>query len=248
MAVNRFSTNNDIINRVAVETGLAPVTDAFASTDANFRQLRYLLTTCVQELMELHPWQILIREYQYTTGVGETGKLDLPTDFAYMIDQTGWERSENIPLIGPLTAQDWTYLLGRDLVGSTIYASFRFDQNQLWIFPQNPMPTGLEINFEYISRNLIEVAGSDPTEYTDEAEQAADIPQFPPNLIKSFLKVKWLEAKSLDSTAARNDFYRVFNSWAGKDTGASIVSAGKRRPRYPYLDGFYNVPDTGYGV
>ena len=247
MAAGRYISNNDIINRVAVEIGLTPVADAFAVEDPAFRQLVNLLTTSVQELMELFPWQSLIREYQKTTEVDEVGILDLPEDFAYMIDQTGWERKENVPLIGPLSPQDWTYLLGRDLVGSTIYASFRFDQDKLFIFPNNPMPAGLDINFEYISDNLIQVAGSDPVTYTDKAENPADVPLFPAHLITRFLKVKMLEAKGFDSQKAEDNFWQAFYSWSGKDNSAQILNAGRQWRGFPYLDMWRNLPDTGFG-
>ena len=165
-----------------------------------------------------------------------------------MIDQTGWERKENVPLIGPLSAQDWTYLLGRDLVGSTIYASFRFDQNKLYIFPNNPMPVGLDINFEYISRNLIAESPSSPTTYTDTALKASDVPQFPPHLITRFLKAKFLEAKGFDSQKAEDNFWQAFYSWAGKDNSAPILRVGNYGRGYPYLNMWRNTPDTGYGL
>ena len=246
MAVSRFITVNDVVNRVAVEVGLTPVADVFATGDPAFRQLTYLLTTAVQELMEMYPWQILTREFQKTTTVDEVGIIDLPDDFAYMIDQTGWERRENVPLIGPLSAQDWTYLLGRDLVGSTIYASFRFDQNKLFIFPNNPMPSDLDINFEYISRNLI--LESPAGTYTDEAVAPADVPQFPPHLITRFLKVKFLEAKGFDSQKANDSFWQAFYSWCGKDNSAPILNLSRWMRGYPYLNGYSNLPDTGYGT
>ena len=248
MAVNRFNTVADIINQVAVEVaGLTPVEDPFATNDTSFLQLRFLLTAALQEMMELHEWQILVRSWQFTTVQGETGDYALPADFGYMINQTGWERNENVPLVGPLSAQDWTYLLGRDLVGSTIYASFRFDQDQFKLFPNQPVTANLDINLEYISRNLIQKAGSDPVEYTDKAEAAADIVLFPPNLVTRYLKVKFQEAKGLDSTAARGEFYRAFNGWAGRETGAKLLNAGRKWRGFPYLDAWNNLPDTRYG-
>ena len=247
MPAGRYISNNDIINRVATEIGLTPVTDTFSVEDPAFKQLIYLLTTSVQELMEMFPWQALIREFQHTTVQGGNGEIDLPPDFAYMIDQTGWERKENVPLIGPLTPQDWTYLMGRDLVGSTIYASFRFDQDKLRIFPNDPAPADLDINFEYISSNLIKVAGSDPVTYTDTATVPSDIPQFPAHLITRLLKVKMLEAKGFDSQKAEDNFWQAFYSWSGKDNSAQILNAGRQWRGFPYLDMWRNLPDTGFG-
>tara|TARA_R110000803_G_scaffold60111_3_gene119190 strand:+ start:536 stop:1279 length:744 start_codon:yes stop_codon:yes gene_type:complete len=246
MAVSRFQSVNDIVNHVAIECGLTAVTDVFASNDPAFTRLTFLLTTCVQELMENYPWQIINRTFSYTTGAAENGPLDLPDDFGYMIPQTGWERSGNVPLLGPLSAQGWTYLLGRDLVSSTIYASFRLDQNKLEIFPSTPMPALAEITFEYISLNLIQITAA-PTTYTDTAETAADIVQFPPNLIKRMLRMKYLEATGFDSTKASDDYYDTVMSWQGRDNSSPILSATSNRTGILYLDNFRSVPDSGFG-
>ena len=246
MAVTRFATINTLVNRVATQVGLTPVPDVFAG-DPAFIQLTSLLTTGLQTLMEDYVWQELVRSYQYVTGAVETGILALPADFGYMIPQTGWERSENVPLIGPLSAQEWTYLLGRDLVSSTIYASFRFDQGSLYIFPNAPVPTGLSINFEYISRNLIQIAGTTPVEYTDVAATAEDIVMFPPNLVTAQLKMLFLEAKGFDSTKATDAFNLALNSWMGKDNSGAILSASGMRRGFPFLNAYRNAPDSGYG-
>lgn len=248
MAVNRYSTVNDIVNQVAVEVGLAPVADIFATTDVSFEQLRYLLQSSLKELLELHPWQILTRTFDYTTVHGETGKIALPTDFGYMIPQTGWEQNNNVPLVGPLSPQDWTYLQGRDLVGSTIYASFRLNENELWIFPQNPAPADLNITFEYISLNLIQLAATSPVEYTDTVEGPSDVPMFPPHLVQRLLKTKFLEAKGFDSQKAQDAFWQSFNSWVGRDNSAPILNTGRAWRGMNYLNNYNNIPDHGYGL
>jgi len=244
MAVSRYLSNNDIINRVAVEVGLSPETDVFASSDPAFRQLIYLLTAAAQELLELYPWQILTRTFQYTTVANESGDLILPADFAYMLDQTGLERSQNVPLIGPLSAQEWTYLLGRDLVGSTIYASFRFDQGEFKIFPNDPMPAGLDINFEYISRNLFNDVGGG---FSDTALAATSTSVFPPNLITRLLKKMFLEAKGFDAQKATDSYNLAFEAWTGRDNSAPILNAGRGGQYFPYLNVQRNLPDTGFG-
>ena len=247
MATSRFNTVNKIVNEVAVQVGLGEVVDVFATTDPAFKQLISLLTTGLQTLLEDCEWNTLIRSYQLTTSEGDTGRYELPSDFAYMIDQTGWERSENVPLIGPVSSQDWTFLLGRDLVSSTIYASFRFDQNEFYIFPNDPVVPGININFEYISRNLIKIADA-PTTFTDEAVTGADIVMFPPNLVKQQLKMLFLTAKGFDSRAATADFNKSIAVWMGRDKGAGVLSASRGRYDNYLLNGFRNTRDTGYGV
>jgi len=214
------------------------------NTDENFIQLTGLLTSAGQELVELHPWQILVKEFALTTTDLDTGTYDLPDDFCYMIDQTGWDRTNRVAIGGPLSPQQWTYLKGRDLVSQTIYASFRLVDNKFDLFPQPP-PVGLQVSFEYISRNWVLLSDQS---YADEIQNGTDTALFEPILIVKFLKAKFLEAKGFDSTAARAELQSMFDSRTGKDTGAPILSASGTGRGFPYLSPFYNTGDTGYGI
>ena len=236
---------NDILNRVAAEVGLEPITDPWGSPKQEFSQMRYLLNIAGEELSQLYEWEFLMREYSLTTSDTDTGIYDLPTDFLYMINQTGWERAENVPLYGPLSPQDWQYLLGRDLVDRTIYASFRLQQGKFTIFPQPP-PNGLDIHYEYISKNWVEDSTSSG-KFIDRVNRGADTPLFDRTLISRLLKVKFLEAKGLDATKAQADLNQSFGLLTAHDKGAEVLSAGRGRGGYPYLDGLCSTPDTGYG-
>jgi hypothetical protein len=233
------------MNRAAVEVGLPPSSDPFNSTDQAFIQMRYLLQTMGEELVVAHPWELLTKEHQFTTADTDTGNYALPADFYYMINQTGWERSQNVPLFGPLSPQDWTYLLGRDLVSATIYATFRLKDGEFSIFPQPP-PDGLDVNYEYISKNWIE-SGQQANVFTDQITAGADVPQFDRTLISRGLKMKYLEAKGFDTTKAQDDFNQSFNFLTGFDKAADILNAGRGGRGFPYLDGRYNTPDTKFG-
>ena len=171
----RFKTITDICNQVAIEVGIPKQIDPFITADPAFEQLTTLANSCGYELLQHEPWQHLTRELQIVTQATDDGKYDLPDDFAYLTDQTGWERNENVP-VNNLSPQEWTYLLGRDLVSYTIYASFRLNQGEIWIFPyadgSQDVPDGLDLTFEYTSRNWVQPA-SDPTGYADKVVEAA---------------------------------------------------------------------------
>ena len=244
MPITTLITANQCLNRVAAEIGVAPVVDPFASVDPTFVQLRYLLNTAGEELYQAYPWELLNRSHQITTSALDTGDYDLPDDFGYMINQTGWERDQNVPLWGPLSPQDWTYLLGRDLVNQTIYASFRLSEGKFKLFPQPP-PDGLDVNFEYISCAWVS-DGEVPVTYKKECTVGSDIPLFDKTLITRYTKVKILEAKGFDSTKAQDDFNQTFSFLTGLDKGAGILNMGRSRG-FPYLNAWRNVPDTGYG-
>ena len=237
---------NDILNRVAAEVGLDPVDNPWDSQLQHFVQMRYLLNIAGEELCQLYQWEELNREHSIVTASGDSGDYDLPSDFLYMINQTGWERSENVPLFGPLSAQDWQWLLGRDLVSYTIYASFRIKEGKFSIFPQPP-PENLDIHFEYVSRNWVWDPGL-KFNYADRIVNGSAWPLFDRTLVSRYLKVKYLEAKSLDTTKAQADLDQIFGLLTGHDKGAEVLSAGRNGRSFPYLNGFTSVPDTGYGM
>jgi hypothetical protein len=244
----RYDTAADIINSAAAETGLTAVSDPWASTDPAFIQLRTILGTAGQELLSLHQWQKMVQVHTITTVVPpDTGNYDLPADFGYMIDQTGWSPTNagaGLPLGGPLSEQDWTYLVNTNLASSTIYVSFKMAQGQIQVLPQPP-PTGIEINFEYVSRYWVAATGS-TTGSKDKPTASDDVILFEPILIVKFLKLRFLEAKGFDTTAAAGQFLTMFQSWTGKDASAPILNTARMR-FFPYL-GYRNIPETNYGL
>ena len=241
MALGALINAGAILNRVAAEVGVAPVADPYASQDPIFVQMTYLLNTAGEELSQLYPWELLVRNHQIVTQSGDTGAYDLPTDFAYMLNQTGWEKSQNIPLGGPLSAQEWTYLKGRDLAQSTLYASFRLAEGKFNVYP-DPPPVGLDINFEYSTLNWVKSAAGVEQ---NQVVLTGDIPQFDRTLITRMVKVKYLESAGFDTTKAQADLNQIFGLLTGNEKGAQILSAGGRRS-YPYIT-MGNVPDNGFG-
>lgn len=245
MTATLLSTATDILNRVGVEVGLDPVSDPYNTTDKSYTQMTYLLNIAGEELSQLYPWEFLVREHSIVTADTDSGDYDLPDDFLYMINQTGWERSQSVPLYGPLSAQDWQYLIGRDLVSHTIYASFRIQQAKFTIFPQPP-PNGLDIVFEYISRSWV-IDADTGNSVTDKVTSGSDTPVFDRTLISRYLKVKYLEAKGMDTSKAQADLNQIFGQLTAHDKGAQVLTAGRGARGYPYLNSYTSVPDTGYG-
>ena len=244
MAVNTAITANAIMNRVAAEVGISPVADPFASVDQIFIQLKYLMNTAGEELQQAYNWEFLVRKHQITTAELDTGSYPLPADFGRMINQTGWERSENVPLGGPLSAQDWTYLLGRDLASSTIYASFRISEGAFKVFP-NPPPAGLDINFEYVTTNWVSDGATPPT-YAPEVVSGSDKPLFDKTLITRYVKLKYLQAAGFETQDAKTDFNQTFGFLTSSDKGSEIINQGNSIRGPVYLS-YANVGDTNFG-
>jgi hypothetical protein len=251
MALNTTIIASQILNRVAAEVGIAPIESPFASQDPFFIQLRYLLNTAGEELMQAYPWELLVREHQIQTAAGDTGDYDMPADFGYILNQTEWDRTNNIAMGGPLSAQEWTYLKGRDLAQNTLYASFRIAQGKFTIFPEPPPApnagyAGLDLNFEYISSSWVWNGAEVNPEYKQAVTEPSDVPLFDKTLITRALKVKYLESGGFDTTKAQADYNQIFAFLTGNDKGAPVLNAGRNGRGYPYISS-YNTPDTGYG-
>jgi hypothetical protein len=247
--VSRYITANEIINRAAVECGLAPVTDVFSSADPSFRQLRMLLTSCGQTLIQDFPWQGLIRKFELVTSDLDDGVYDLPADFSYMIDQTGWQQGGPSvwPLMGPASPQIWSYLEASQIYSKTLFVWFRLQDGKFNVFPNDPPPDGVPIVFQYISRAWVIGDGdAGPESEKDYVDNNSDIIRFEPILIVSYLKLKFMQAKGFDTQSVQADFDRALDSWKGKDQSAPILNTGGRPFGPRYLD-YMNVPETGYG-
>ena len=246
----RYKSANEILKQVALEVGLQPVNSPVTSSEEAYVQLVALLSSAGRELVELNNWQMLTKPFEIVTEEGDSGEYDLPSDFSHMIDQTGWDRKNRVAIGGPLSSQDWTYLRGRDLVSQTIYVSFRLWEGKLRIFPAPP-PPDVPITFEYASTDWVRSAApavgeNEPATYS-EIKTGSDIVMLHPLMVEKFVKMKWLQTKGFDSSNAALEFDTVFTAQIGKDTGAPILDADGCGRLYPYLNGFRNVGDTGFG-
>lgn len=239
---------SEILNRVAAEVGMQPVVAPLESQDPFFVQLRYLLNTAGEELMQAFPWEQLVRSHTIVTQAGDDGIYDLPDDFGYILNQSAWDNTNNVPMGGPLSASEWTYLKGRDLASNTLYASFRIAQGKFNVYPTSPS-VGLDLSFEYLTVNWVVDEATDPENSTPKAEVtlASDMPLFDKTLITRALKVKYLESGGFDTTKAQADYNQIFAFLTGNDKGAPILSAGGNKGAFPYLSS-WNTPDTGYGL
>tara|TARA_R110001632_G_scaffold1446_3_gene6372 strand:+ start:1105 stop:1839 length:735 start_codon:yes stop_codon:yes gene_type:complete len=242
----RYLEVNTIINRAAVEMGLLPSEDPASDTGDTFIQMVGLLNSSGQELCELNDWPVLIKTYSILTTSADTGSYDLPDDFNYMIDQTGWDKTRRLPIGGPLSAQEWTYLKGRNLFNKTIYACFRQLDGKFDLFP-NPPPDGLDISFEYVSRSWLKEQGSD-TATRDTINSGTNVCCLDPLLSIKFLKLKFLQAKGFDYSAAAMEFDTLLGGRIGKSTGAQVLNASYGSRGMRYITPYGNTGDTGFGA
>jgi hypothetical protein len=245
MSATRYDTAQNIINRAMVELGLGSSSDVFASVDPKIVQLRGLLNSCGQDLVESFEWEYMRGEHSITTSSSDTGSYPLPDDFGYMINQTNWNRTDQLPMSGTLTAQQWAYLQGRGLGSSTIYMSFRIMENTFNVFPDDPVPDAKTLTFEYISRYWVILTGNS-TPDSDAVTANGDVVLFKPTMIVQYLRYKFLDAKGFDSSSALGAFTKAYLQATGGNKGAAILNAGGNFGGIPLLD-YRNIPVSNYG-
>lgn len=248
--ITTFTTAGEIINRAAAECGFAPVQDPLNSNDQKFQQMKYLLNTAGEELALAYPWEWLVKsatiDETTTRDPSDPSGFEIPDDYYYLIPQTGWEPDKRLPLGGPLTAQEWTYLLGRDLVTSTLFSSFRLFGGHFHLYPTPSLTEPFKFTYEYIKKNWV-IDETDPNIQRAEVENSGDIVEYDKTLISRYLKLKYLESAGFDTMKAQADFNQIYEFLTGKDKSAKTLNAGGYGFGYPYL-GAHNIPDTGYGV
>lgn len=238
----RWELAGNIVNDAAVECGLSVQADPFQSADPAFIQMCRMLTGAGRELLGVKQWQKFVSRHSVNTDDEPSGVYPLPDDYLYMIDQTGWTPTNRLPMGGPLSEQDWSFIVGSDWNQYTIYVSFKEADGELWITPNNPVPTNIEMTFEYVSNNWAITAADDPVSRVTESDSTVF---FPPVLITKLLKLRFLEAKGFDTTAALGQYNTALDTWVPKDKSAPVLSMSNRR-LFPYLD-WRNIPETNFG-
>jgi len=149
-----WDTAASIINDAAVELGLisADIAAPYSSANRNIIQLCRLLKGVGQDLVKLRAWTHLQKEHTFLFVSG-TADYNMLADFARWIDETAWNRSNRLPLGGPVNAKDWQ-LLKAVTASGVLYNIFRTVAGVIRVYP-TPTTTD-SVAFEYISNRWVE--------------------------------------------------------------------------------------------
>jgi hypothetical protein len=241
-----------VIQQAASEMGLPRPVEAVANSDTTVEQLVALLTAAGTEIVLGYPWEQLTKEFVFITQENDPN-YPLPTDWSYFLDQTQWDRTNHWPLLGPKTAQEWQWLKG-GLLSSGPRIRYRVVGGQLNLFP-TPSATNTPdgqgtfspwtIAMEYVSRWWLKSQKYQNTYYDDPADDD-DLVLVDPWLLVKFLKLKYWEAKGLDTTAYTKDFVGMWESRIGKNKGAPVLTLAPRARTM--LIGVNNIPDGSWNT
>lgn len=98
----------EIIEEVSKQIGLPTPTQVVGNTDVSVKQLLAFANHEGKQLRSLYRWPELTKEHTFTL-VTDTASYALPEDFDHHINETAWDRTNQWPLVGPVTAQHWQF-------------------------------------------------------------------------------------------------------------------------------------------
>ena len=244
-----------VVQQTMIEMGLPKPLQVVTSADTTVQQMLALLNRAGSDMVIGYPWEQLTKEYLFNTGncavvTTPSGPpimtQPLPADWSYFLDQTQWDRTNHWPLLGPKTAQEWQWLKG-GLLSSGPRIRYRVVGGNLELFPGAfpPAQPYSDIAMEYVADTWVQSATQQNT-YYNSIQSDEDLILFDQWVISAYLKLKYWEAKGLDTSAYSKDFLSTWEARIGKNKGAPVLTLAPRARSL--LIGINNIPDGSWNV
>lgn len=210
-----------VISYACGRFGVPVPATVIGTTDERILQLLRLLEEEGTDLSKRGPWQGITFEATHTTTAAEDqGAItSIATNgFRSIKNGTFWDRTNKLPILGPLSDQEWQRLEGMGTTGARYF--FRIRGGKLLI---NPTPTaGYTWAFEYLSKNWI--LDEDTVTYKQYFDDDDDTVLLPEDLVLLGLRWRWKREKGLDYAEDFATYEAQVNSDLAKDGGKPVLS------------------------
>lgn len=230
----------ELVQAFCRRTGVTVPLSVVGNVDNDVAQVLALIEEEGNDLATRHQWQALTKEAVFTTIASED-QGDITTiassNFRYIRNNTIWNRTTELPVIGGLEGQEWQQL--KAISTSGIRDQFRIRGNHLLIYPA---PTaGDTWAFEYQTRNWI-LSGITPVEFfvTDN-----DTFLLSHSLLLQGIRWRWNREKGLDYSELFNTYEIQVKDSMGRDGSRqrlSSVCSQAPRPGVFISNGNWAVP------
>lgn len=201
-------------------TNLPAPTSVIGTTDEKILQVKALLEEEGIDLAKRGAWQALTFEAPVTTlALEDQGAMTaLATNgFNYIKNDTIWDRSSRLPIVGPMDSQDWQML--KAVVTTGPRYQFRIRGGKLLI---NPVPTaGLLWFFEYVTNNWI--LGANGTTYKQYFTLDTDTILLPEDLTLTGLRWRWKKEKGMEYAEDFRTYEMQVKDAVGRDGGKRLL-------------------------
>jgi hypothetical protein len=240
------NTLSAIVQNVAQLVSFPTPADPAGDTDPAVVQMVQSVNLAGIDLLSLNDWQELTKTHTISIQASPPGVSEqafaLPDDFYEFVDQTQWNSTMQWPAIGPVSPQAWQQLLIRQTL-PTLSFYWQIRDNSLYIL--SPPTTAQTLSFFYQSVAWVRDQDTS-TLYKNRAVKNGDVILLDAYLVTLLARVKWLEMKGFDSSAAMRDFQVNYENRKGNEKGAPVLTM-VRNYGFPYLNAINNLPDTGFG-
>ena len=221
-----------LISSMCARTNVpVPVSAMGSVSDTQVLQMIRLLEEEGTDLSKRGPWQGTTFEATHTTLAAEDqGAIATiaSNGFASIRNATFWDRTTRLPVLGPLSDEQWANLKGIGTTGLRYY--YRIRGGKLLV---NPAPTaGNSWAFEYASLNWI--LGIDGTTYKSAFTLDTDTLLLPEYLLLSGLRWRWKKEKGLEYSEDFRTYENQVKDALARDGGKSVLSmADSKRDAVP---------------
>jgi len=230
------------VQQACLQLSLPAPSGVYDSSDDNALLMGSVVNLAGIMTGDAFDWQSLRKEFRIT-GDGIKTAWPLPADFSHFIDGTGWSFAIRRPVV-VVSAQQWA-TVNAWIPKVTISPICRIFADQLQFI--TPPQAGGDIVIEYLDANWV-IDEADPLLFKQKATKNGDKPRFDWLLMVQAIKVKWLEHKGMNTSAAQADFNeRLYQLTQHDQMGQVLTLSGPAPGGFRYLDNLSNVPDTGFG-
>ena len=188
----------------------------YGTTDPQVGQMLGILEEEGNDLAVRASWQRLTFEASHTTlNQEDQGAITTiaSNGFRYIKNNTIWDRTEKLPVIGPMSDIEWQALKG--FVSTGPRYQFRIRGNKLLV---NPSPTaGNSWYFEYVSYNWI--TDSTGATYRNYFAADDDLVLFDETLLLMGLRWRWAKEKGLEYAELFRTYEMQIKDAIGRDGG-----------------------------
>ena len=218
-----------------------PVT-VLGTTDTQTLQMLRLLEEEGNDLARRGDWQGITFEATHTSlALEDQGALtSIATNGFRDIKQgTLWDRTNRLPILGPLNDQEWQKMKAMATTGPRYHYRIRGGH---WLI--NPTPTaGYTWAFEYISTNWM--LGIDGVTYKQYADLDTDTILLPEDLVLMGLRWRWKKEKGFDYAEDFQTYEMQVKDALGRDGAKKVLHLDGGHP--DARPGIF-VPDMSWSV
>lgn len=209
------------VQQFCLRTGIPKPATVYGSTDTQVLQVLALLEEEGNDLSARGPWQGITQESTHTTIAAEDqGAMTTiaGAGFRYISNDTMWDRTDRLPVLGPVDGPDWQTLKGFVVTGPRY--QFRIRGGKLLV---NPTPTaGHTWAFEWISKYwILEDDGSTRAQYFTDDDDTILLPE---DLVLMGLRWRWKKEKGLSYEEDFNTYEIQVRNALGRDGGKKTLN------------------------